>query len=298
VSGPSAPPANASAARTYANVVSPGWFDTMGTPIIAGRDFTNDDRRGTRPVVIVNETWARTFVNGANPIGHTIEVVYPYAGTPMEIVGLVADAVWVWLRDPPPATMYMPFAQFDAGPGSMGSVNLVVRSTSGPPALLARSVTSALIGMNPDVDLTFRPLADHVDAALTQERLVAGLSSVFGALALLLAALGVYGVTASGVARRRHEIGIRMALGARRADVLTLVLRQSVAVTAVGLALGIAGAAAVTRYLESMLFGLTPLDPVTFVGVSLLFAGIATVASYIPARRATRADPLATLRCE
>ena len=121
---------------------------------------------------------------------------------------------------------------------------------------------------------------------------------MFGALALLLAALGVYGVTAYGVARRRHEIGIRMALGARRAEVLALVLRQSVAVTTLGLALGIAGAAAVTRYLDSMLFGLTPLDPVTFLGVSLLFAVVATVASYIPARRATRADPLATLRCE
>jgi ABC-type antimicrobial peptide transport system permease subunit len=157
---------------------------------------------------------------------------------------------------------------------------------------------SALSGVNPDLDLTFRPLADHVNAALMQERLVAGLSSLFGALALMLAAVGIYGVTAYGVTRRRHEIGIRMALGARRLDVLMLVLRHSAAVTTIGLALGIAGAAAVTRYLERLLFGLTPLDPATFVGVSLLFAAVAMVAAYIPARRAAGADPLASLRCE
>lgn len=216
----------------------------------------------------------------------------------MEIVGLVADAVLVYLRDPAPPTMYVPLSQFDSGPGDPGTVNLIVRSTSGPPALLTRSLMSALSGVNPDLDLTFRPLADHVNAALMQERLVAGLSSLFGALALMLAAVGIYGVTAYGVTRRRHEIGIRMALGARRLDVLRLVLRHSAAVTTIGLALGIAGAAAVTRYLESMLFGLTPLDPATFFGVSLLFAAVAMVAAYIPARRAARADPLASLRCE
>jgi predicted permease len=298
VLGPSALPEGTTSTRTYANIISPGWFDTMGTPVVAGRDFTNDDRRDGRPIVIVNETWARTFLNGANPLGHTITVVSPYAGTPMEIVGLVADAVYVSLRDAAPPTMYIPLVQFDLGPGSLGSVNLSVRSTGEPRALQTRSLASALIGVNPGIDLRFRPLADHVQAALSQERLVAAVSTVFGILAVVLAALGIYGITAYGIMRRRHEIAIRMALGARRLEVLALVLRRSIAITMVGLTIGIGGAAAVTRYLEGMLFGLTPLDPVTFLGASLLFAAVATLASYVPARRATAADPVAVLRSE
>jgi ABC-type antimicrobial peptide transport system permease subunit len=202
------------------------------------------------------------------------------------------------MRDPAPATMYIPLAQFDLGPGTLGSINLSVRSTGGPPALLTRSISSALVAVNPEIDLRFRPLADHIQAALTQERLVAAVSTVFGILAVALAALGLYGMTAYGIMRRRHEIGIRMALGAQRLEVVALVLRRSIALTMIGLAIGIGGAAALTRYLEGMLFGLTPLDPVTFLGASLLFAAVAIVASYVPARHAITGDPLATLRSE
>ena len=138
------------------------------------------------------------------------------------------------------------------------------------------------------MSFTFRPLADQVDASLTQERLVATLSGIFGALALLIAALGLYGVTSYAVQRRSSEIGIRMALGAQRGDVLGLVLRQSLTLTAIGIALGLAAAAAVTRYVRGMLFGLTPLDPATFIGVAVVFALVATAAAAIPARRATQ----------
>jgi putative ABC transport system permease protein len=295
VSGPGAPGENTAAAPTFANIVSPGWFDTMGTRLITGRDFTVDDRRGSRPVVIVNETWARTFVNGANPIGHTVTVASPYTGTPMEVVGVAADATYVSLRDPAPATMYFPLAQFDGEQRGSASVNVVVRSVDGPPGLLTKALASALSGVDPGLSLQFRPLADHVDAALMQARLVARLATVFAAVVLLLAALGIYGVTAYSIARRRHEIGIRLAVGARRTQVLALVLRQATVVTAFGLVVGIAVAAAVTRYIGSMLFGVTPQDPRTFLAVTLLFTIVAAAASYLAARRAAGMDPLAAM---
>jgi ABC-type antimicrobial peptide transport system permease subunit len=156
------------------------------------------------------------------------------------------------------------------------------------------------VGLDRDLAFTFPPhlLADQVNASLIQERLLAMLSGIFGALALLLAGLGLYGLTSYAVIRRRTEIGIRMALGAQRSEVIGLVLRQSLVMTAVGIVLGLAGAAAVTRYLEGMLFGLTPLDPTTFIAVSLIFAAVATLAAFIPARRATKVDPLTALRYE
>ena len=163
---------------------------------------------------------------------------------------------------------------------------------------LARSVGAAVTGVDPGLAFTFHLLTDHVDASVRQERIVAMLSGLFGGLALLIAALGLYGVTSYAVSRRFTEIGIRMALGAQRAHVLGLILRQSLALTAIGIGLGLAGASAVTRYLRGMLFGLTPLDPGTFIGVAVLFAVVAAVAASIPAHRATRVDPLVALRTD
>ena len=298
VSGPSAQ--DNQPGQAFTNIISPGWFATMGIPITSGRDFTDGDRQGTRPVVIVNQAFSRIFTNGASPLGHTVRLsadLFPRAA-PMEVVGMVGDAVYVSLYDPTPPTMYVPIAQFDLGPGSMASVNLQVRARSGPPAQLTRSIAAALEAVNPDLALRVRPLAEQIDASLIQERLVAALSSVFGALALLLAGLGLYGITTYAVARRRHEIGIRLALGARRRQILTLAVGQSAVVTAFGIVVGVAGAAAVTRYLERMLFRVTPLDLPTFIAVPLLFAAVACVAAYIPARAATRVDPVVALRLE
>jgi putative ABC transport system permease protein len=144
----------------------------------------------------------------------------------------------------------------------------------------------------------FLSLEEEVSTSIAQERLVAMLSGLFGALALLLAGLGLYGITSYGVARLRSEIGIRIALGAGRADIMTLVLGRSLTLTAVGIALGLIAAAAVTRFLEGMLFGVTPLDPATFAGVALLFVVVTTLAAFLPARRATSIDPLMALRSE
>ena len=163
---------------------------------------------------------------------------------------------------------------------------------------LARSVGAAITDVDPGLAFTLRLLTDHVDASVRQERIVAMLSGFFGGLALLIAALGLYGTTSYTVNRRFTEIGIRMALGAQRAHVLGLVLRQSLALTAVGIGLGLLGASAVTRYLRGLLFGLTPLDPGSFIGVAVLFAVVAALATSIPAHRATRVDPLIALRTD
>ena len=277
--------------NSFANLISPGWFSTFGTPVTAGRDFNDRDRTGSPPVTIVNEALVRKFLNGANPLGHTVTWVGGPPFPPMEIVGVVADAVYLSLRQPAPPTIYMPLAQFPSPPSMLASVSLSVRSSSASPSALTKSVTAAIGAVDPDLALTFRPLLDQVNASLTQERVVAMLSAFFGALALLLAGLGLYGVTSYSVSRRQAEIGIRMALGAKRSQVMGLVFRQSVALIGIGLTLGLASAAAVTRYLQGMLFGLTPLDPPTFIAVPLMLFVVATLAGYLPARRATRSTP-------
>jgi hypothetical protein len=203
--------------------ISPGWFSTFGTPIVAGRDLSDRDRQAAPPVVVVNQAFARRFLNGASPLGHTISNDSGPTPHPPEIVGVAGDAVYESLRDPVPPTMYMALAQRIPPPPS---VSLSIRSKGASPTQLTRSVIAAIAAVNPDVALTFRPLTDQVEASLTQERVVAMLSGLFGGLALLLAGLGLYGVTAYMVSRRRWEIGIRMALGAAPAGVLRLVLSR------------------------------------------------------------------------
>jgi putative ABC transport system permease protein len=215
------------------------------------------------------------------------------------IVGVVDDAVFDSQREGTQPMAYLPLAQTSGmEPPGPAAINISLGAAGGSPMGLARGVAAALIDVDHNLSFTFRPLADQVDASLTQERLIARLSGFFGALALLIAALGLYGVTSYAVQRRTSEIGIRMALGAQRGDVMGLVLRQSLTLTVIGIALGLAGAAAVTRYVQGMLFGLTPLDPATFIGVAVVFALVATVAAAIPARRATKVDPLTALRAE
>jgi putative ABC transport system permease protein len=281
--------------------VTPGWFATYGTRVRGGRDIDVRDTQGAPRIVLVNDAFVRKFLPGQNPLGRTLTEPASRGDTPpppRTIVGVVGDAVYRSLRDEAPPTIYLPLAQLDAPGIPSTSVNISVRSSAGPPVALARSVAAALTAVDSGLAFTFRPLDEQIDASLIQERLVAMLSGFFGALALVLAGLGLYGVTSYAVTRRRNEIGIRMALGAQRSDVVTLVLRRSLVVTAIGITAGLAGAAAVTRYLQGMLFGLTPLDPATFVGVALLLAAVAAVAAYVPARRAAGVDPNVALRCE
>jgi putative ABC transport system permease protein len=286
--------------RAQFNFVTPGWFAAYGTTIRLGRDFTEGDTADASPVVVVNEAFVRALMPGRFPLGETIP--HPQsrsAEVQRTIVGVVDDAIFESQREGIQPIVYLPMAQAVADqPNGPAAISVGVRPAAGSPIQLARSVGAAVMEVDPDLTFTFRMLTDHVDASVRQERLVAMLSGVFGGLALLIAALGLYGVTAYSVNRRVTEIGIRMALGAQRAHVLGLILRHTLVLTAIGIGLGLAGASVMTRSLRAMLFGLTPLDSGTFIGVAVLFAIVATIAASIPARRATKVDPLVALRAD
>ncbi len=284
---------------TNMNYVSPDWFTTYGTPILGGRAFDDRDRRGSKPVAIVNEAFARHFMNGASPIGRTVrQEGRPGQTMPLiEIVGLARDAVYLSLRDPVPPTMYLPLAQPDPNDeGFMSSIALSVRAAGGSPALLTKSVVDAVAGVDRDLSLTVRTLADQVNASLLQERLVAMLSGFFGAVALLLAGLGLYGVTAYAVSRRRTEIGIRLALGARPGGVVRLVLRRVALLVGTGVVVGGVASLWAARFAGSLLYGLQPRDPWTLGAAAAVLAGVGALAGWLPARRASRVDPARVLR--
>lgn len=282
---------------TFFNSVTPGWFATYGTALRAGRDFDARDTAHAPPVGVANEAFVRKFLPGVNPIGATVQYERGPREGPLsvEIVGVVQDAAYRSVRDPVPPVLYLPVAQahVDHMPAEM---TLSVRAAAGPPALLTRSVTDAVAAIDRDVSLTFRPLAAYVDGALVRERMMAMLSGFFGALAVLLAGLGLYGMTAYAVSRRRTEIGIRMALGAEPAGVVGLVLRR----VAVPVAAGLVGGAALSwwasRFVGALLYGLEPRDPGTFAGAAILLTAIAGLAAWLPARRASRIDPARVLR--
>jgi len=279
------------------NAISPGWLATFGTPLVAGRDVADGDRKGAPKVALVNQAFAQRFLNGANPIGHTVTQNGFFPGPPLEIVGLVADAVYRSLREPVPPTMYVPLAQFDdSRRPAPPNISIGVRARSGPPAHVARGVAAAIAGVNPDLALTFRPLADQVNASLTQERIVAMLSGFFGALALLLAGLGLYGVTSYAVTRRRTEIGIRLALGAAPSGVVRLVLARVTVLVAVGVAVGAGLSVWAATFVATLLYGLEPRDPATLAGSAAVLAAVGAIAGWLPAHRASRIDPAQVLR--
>jgi predicted permease len=279
----------------YRNLVSPGWFNAYQTRLIAGRDFLPTDRHGAPKVVIVNQAFARKFTGGANPIGKRV-FEEGYAARPdawHEIVGLVEDAVYSSPREDTEAIMYAPLAQaFEAPP--FGAVS--VRAASGSPALLTRPLAEALIAVDRNVAITFRPLTRQVDASLAQERLVAMLSGFFGALALLLAGLGLYGVTSYAVGRRRREIGIRMALGAAPGGVIKIVLMRVAVLVALGAITGSAISLWAARFVTPLLYGLESRDPATLVAAVAVLGAVGAMAGLIPATRASRIDPAIVLR--
>lgn len=284
--------------RALANFVTPGWFATYGIPLRAGRDIAANDTAAAMPVMVVDEAFVRRFFPDRSPLGETVVDPDSTFLNNRTVVGVVGDVVYGSPRDAVAPTIYLPLAQSVElqRPGALATIS--VRSAAGRPTALAQGVGAAISAVDGDLDFSFRPLVDQVNREVAQERLAAVLSMLFGGLALLLAGVGLYGVIAYTVSRRTAEIGIRMALGARRADITALVLRQSVVLTGLGIVFGLATAVAVTRYLQAMLFGVTPLDATTFLAVSVLFALVAAVAAYVPARRATKVDPLVALRCE
>ena len=277
------------------NVVSDGYFVTLGTPMLAGRDFTDGDQSGSAKVAIVNSALARKFFRGANPLGKRFRIQGGTGdGPPLEIVGLVGDAKYQSLREEAPPTAYVPISQQEE-PGPF--MNFELRAAASPAALIP-GVTSAFGAVNPDISLEFVTLSDQVAQSLTRERLLAMLSTFFGALALALAMIGLYGIMSYNVARRRNEIGIRIALGAARARVLRMVLGEVGRMVIAGVVLGIGAALAVTRLVSSLLFGVTPSDPVTLLLSALLLVVVALAAGALPAWRAARLDPMEALREE
>jgi putative ABC transport system permease protein len=275
------------------NWVSPGYFLTVGIPRLAGREFDErDDEHGAR-VAIVNESIARRYFPGQNPVGRRLA----YAQLDIEIVGVVRDAHTQTLHEPPVPMVYFPIDQRPEARNT-AITNLDVR-VAGDPRQAVAAVRETIRRTEPGLLLgEVGLMSARLERDLSRERVVAYLAFSFGLLTLLLASLGLYGVLSYGVARRTQEIGVRMALGARRSEVMGSVLKGSLKLTLAGIVLGLLAAAAVARYLSGLLFGVTPLDPLTFAGVSATFILVTTLAAYLPARRATRVDPLIALRCE
>ncbi len=284
---------------SFMNLLSPGFFRTMGTRLIAGRDFADSDRQGAPDVAIVNEAFARKFFNGENPVGRTVTLpsFSKDPATSHEVVGYVQDAVYRSVRQDIPPTLYVPLAQRKDVPSG---VSISARAATSSPARLIKPLADSLAGVDQDLAISFRLLAEQVNASLIQERMVAILSGFFGVLALLLAGLGLYGVTAYAVSRRHTELGIRMALGAAPGGVVRLVLRRVALLVGSGVALGVvlsfATAAVATKTLTTMVYGLKPEDPLTFAGAAVVLAAIGAMAGWIPARRASRIDPAIVLR--
>lgn len=282
--------------QVHSNSVSPGYFQTLGTPLVAGRDFNRRDRPGSPLVAVVNRTLARRYFGTANPLGRRFRLQRgKLLGDPVEIVGVAADAKYGSLREEVPSTAYFAWDQDDK---LYPRTNFELRSADGAPAMLIGPAKAALAEIDPRLSLEFTPLSARIADSLARERLLAALSTCFGALALLLAGIGLYGVIAYGVARRNQEIGIRMALGAHPARVLRMVLAEVTIVTAVGLAAGAAMTIALSRVVSRFLYGMAPNDPMTIALASTLVAAIAAFAGYWPARRAARVDPITALREE
>jgi len=277
------------------NFVGPGYFETLGTPVLLGRDFGPQDHPGAIPVALINQTMARRFFGGRNPIGKHFGLGPRSDQRGYEILGVVGDAKYSSLRENVPPTAYLYIPQL---PQNAGGVIFEVRSAVAPASLVpqVRSLIQRIDSRLSADDLT--TLAEQVDNSLYQERMMSALSTFFGALALLLAAIGLFGVMSYAVARRTNEIGIRMALGAERGGILRMILFETLLLAAIGLVVGLPSAWAATRFINRMLYGLKPTDPVTIGAATLLMAAVAVVAGYVPARRATKVDPMVALRCE
>ena len=274
----------------WTNSISPGFFVTMETPFIAGRDFDAHDTPQAPLVAVVNESMANKFFGSPrDALGKTFRQGSEI-GRPIQIVGVVRDTKYRSLRAEGEAIAYYPLSQLPP----MRWANFVLRA-NGPAASLIPSVKAAVGEVNHDITLQFRTLAVQLDESLGRERLLATLSGFFGALALALAVIGLYGVMSYNVARRRNEIGIRMALGAEQARVLRMVLREVTILLVAGLALGLAVAVFSTRLLASFLYRLEPNDPTTLLTACVVLAVAGIVAGLLPARRAANLDPMTAL---
>jgi predicted permease len=275
------------------NAVGPAFFATIGQPLVAGREFTVKDAAGAPKVAIINETMATYFFGKDNPLGHRIGWGRGSA-TDIEVVGVAKDSKTSTLRQQARRFVYVPYMQED----ELGSMTFYVRAR-GDASAVGASIRQVAQRVDPNLPIyEMKTMARVMDESLFLERMVAALSVAFGALATLLAAIGLYGVMSYSVARRTREIGIRMALGAERNSVMWLVLKEVAAMVVIGVAVGVPLALALSRIVQSQLFDLSANDPIAIAASAAILAFVALAAGYLPARRATRVDPMIALRYE
>ncbi len=272
--------------------VSPDYFSLLGIPIVRGRGFTENETRTGAPVMLVTEITARRFWPNQDPIGKVIKWDEEGGSRDLEVIGIVRDAQVAHLGQ-----SSEPYAYLPAGPKEQMHLKLLVHGTDGFGSM-AKGIRAAIHSLDPDLVADVTRLEDNLEAWRIPSRIVAILAGSLGALGMLLACIGVYGVVSYAVSRRVREIGIRMTLGADAREVKRLILRQAMWPVVIGALVGIAGCAAVSQILNSMLFGVSPHDPMAFVVVPLILLSVALAASYIPARRATQVDPMVALRYE
>jgi putative ABC transport system permease protein len=288
VEGQSRPEVNTAASI---NIASPGYFQTMGVPLISGRTFTSQDTAEAPKVVMLNPTCVRKFFPGENPVGKHIKI--PDAEGWATIVGVVGDVRQSGLASLPEPEIIEPYLQV---PNSY--MTLVIR-TSTDPLSLVPALRSQVQSLDRDLPMfEVSTMEQYLAEEMAGRRFNMVLLGIFAGLALILAVVGIYGILAYIVTQQTHEIGIRMAMGAQRRDMLLFILRRGVRLTLIGVAIGLPAAWVVTRVMSSLLYGVSPRDPLTFIGMTLLLVTTALLASYIPARRATKVDPMVALRYE
>jgi predicted permease len=277
--------------KIYRNVVAPGHFDLLRIPLLEGRDFTEQDEPGSRPVMIVNQTFARRFFADRTPMGRRVRGW----GQWFTVVGIVKDGKYHTPNEAPRPYFYVPFRQVYRADLDIAFYVRTAGDLNQALAAMRREVRSmdASVGV-----FDAMPMTEYIGASLFPQKVAAALLAALGAVALALAAVGLYGLMAYSMTQRTHEIGIRMALGAQAGDVLALAVRQGMGLALAGLLVGTAAAAAVTRLASGLLVNVSATDPLIFGGAALFLAVVALAASYLPARRATRIDPNAALRCE
>ena len=273
-------------------IISPGYFRAMGTPLRMGRDFEERDAFDSPPVVVVNQAFADRFYTGQNIFGKTLWVCWTIT-KPVEIVGVVSNARQAQMQDAPEPTIFLSNAQ-----APMYFATLAVRA-SGDLQQIARGTEAAIHSVDPDQAVSdIQTMETVFSDSVSSPRMQAVLLLVFAGLAIALAMIGVYGVVSYSVSERTNEIGIRVALGARSGDVFGLVLREALMLTAIALGIGLAGSFALSRVLQTLLFEVTPTDPVTLASVAAWMVAVSTIAAILPARRASRVDPTVALRYE
>jgi predicted permease len=280
--------------RVDANRIAPNYFRTLGIPILEGREFNNLDRLGTTPVAVVNEKLASRLWPGESAVGRLLSVPFwREPRPPVEIIGVARDTKHRSLLAEMPMLIYLPELQvYD------GRATLVAR-TGGDPTKLIPAIRREVAALDKDLTLyAVKTMSEQIESTLWQQRTAAGLIGIFGLLAIALAAIGIYGVIAHSVAQRTREIGIRMALGADARDVRRMIVRQGLRLALTGVVVGLVAAFALTRLMSSLLYGVSATDPLTFVISSVALVGVALGACLVPARRATKVDPMIALRCE